>query len=234
MSSMRQQDLRFRANFSMIVCGISGSGKTSFTLNLLRAAHRDRHNHELFQDTRFLQNILFFYAEMQPAYEAFQRETIGHITWIAGPPTVDLCEEHCREFVGKGGSIMISDDHGDNVDADLLQIVEKKRNHLNLSSVIIMHNLFSPNPRYRHLSRQVGYIVLFNVARDVTQFSRLAQQMFPHNNAWLVEAFNDVMRTPYNHVLFDFHATTPKMYRVRTNALAIDSPQIVLYDPKNV
>jgi hypothetical protein len=233
---VKTHDLRFEHPFSLMAVGVSGSGKTSFCLNFLRAAHRDRFTHQLFTDTRFLQNIVIFYAEPQPMYDEFARENIGHCTWVKGPPSLETVEELCREYVDKGGSILLSDDHGDTIDVDLNAIVEKKRNHLKLSSLLIMHNLFSPNPRYRTLSRQVFYIVLFNIARDGTQISRLAQQMFPNDSTWLVTAFNDIMEVPYSYVLFDFTVKTPKQLRIRTNFLPTpDNPdpvQIVLYSPK--
>ena len=68
-------DLRFKTPCTFLLAGASQSGKTSFTLNLLR------HIDLLFTNPRCKQHIIYYYKEWQDNFEYFKNVNIV-IQWV--------------------------------------------------------------------------------------------------------------------------------------------------------
>lgn len=228
MNNLREDlDLRLIKNFSMLVIANSGSGKTHWILDLIK--HADK----LLVDPRCTRNILFFYHEYQPIYDHFKAIPGIRIEWINAKPNYNFIEDLCRPFVGKGGSLVISDDWGSDIDSDASKIVEVARQHLEVSSIFLLHNLYHINPIYRELNRQTSYIVLFASPRDLRQIQAFASQISPSNSKWIMDAFQDATQDRFGYLFFDFTNNTPHWSRVRTNFLPRDGkPVKIYYDAK--
>ena len=62
-------DLRLRTPFRLMLAGSSGCGKTTKTLKLLQNAN------VMFNDSRCLQNVIYFYKQDQDFFKNFKGET---------------------------------------------------------------------------------------------------------------------------------------------------------------
>ncbi len=80
------------------------------------------------------------------------------------------------------------------------------------------------------MSLNTHYLVLFKNPRDALQVATLARQMYPGQNKFLSESFNDATLKPYGYLLIDLRADTEEKYRLRTNIFP-DELQVV-YVPK--
>jgi GTPase SAR1 family protein len=91
---------KLRHPSTWLLAGPSNCGKTTFTMNLLRQAH------ELFEDPRCKQNIIFYYSIWQSGFDSFDRESIVR-SWVGKMPTVEDFKERTLPYKDKGGSIVV-------------------------------------------------------------------------------------------------------------------------------
>jgi hypothetical protein len=100
---------------------------------------------------------------------------------------------------------------------EIMQIFTVKAHHLNLSTFMLVHNLFGQNKFSRTISLNSNYLVLFKNPRDRTQLEVLGRQIFPKNPKFLMEAFEDATKTPFSHMLLDLTQKTEDKFRVQSN-----------------
>jgi hypothetical protein len=87
--------------------------------------------------------------------------------------------------------------------------------HRNLTVLYIVQNLFNQDKSMRTVSLNSHYLVLFKNPRDMTQIRSLAQQMYPKQAWFLVDAFDDATAKPFTYILLDLRSDTPDEIRVR-------------------
>lgn len=89
--------------------------------------------------------------------------------------------------------------------------------HKNISVILITQNVFAKGKCFRTISLNSHYIILMNNPRDRQQISNMARQMFPNNNKFLVESYNDATQlNNFGYLLLDFNQTTDQLNRVQT------------------
>ncbi|HEY6437727.1 MAG TPA: hypothetical protein VIY47_14140 [Ignavibacteriaceae bacterium] len=216
-------DLRFNNPSSFILAGPSQSGKTTFTLNLLRCS-------ELFQDPRCFLNIIFYYHHWQSSYDALKSENIVK-KWVEKMPTTDDITDETFAYKD-GGSIILIDDYAQQINKNTVELFTEKCHHSNAVIILLTQNIFDKNPVFRTISLQSNYVLLFKNPRDSSQINSFAKQFSPGNPAWVIEAFKEATRNPYSYLLFDNCQTTPDKIRVRSNVLPHEFPMRV-YMPKS-
>ena len=213
-------DLRLRNPCSILLAGVSQSGKTTFAFNLLRSIDK------VFQDPRCKQNIIFYYNIWQHSYERFKKERIVK-DWINHLPTVDELKEITEPFVKKGGSIIIFDDFAEALTKDVLDCFTILCNHTKSVVILMSQNLFSKNKYFRGISLNSTYIVLFKMVRDKSQIVNFAKQFAKGKTQGIVEAFEEATKRPYTYMLFDSHMMSSDEIRVRSNILPHEGHPVV-------
>lgn len=216
-------DIRFKTPSSFILAGPSQSGKTTFTLNLLRCP-------DLFQDPRCFSNIIFYYHHWQDSYNTFHSENVVK-KWINKMPSADDITDETAGFK-EGGSIIVIDDYAQQINKNTVEIFTEKCHHTNSVIILLTQNIFDKNPVFRTISLQSNYVFLFKNPRDSSQINSFAKQFAPGNPAWVIEAYKDATKNGYSYLLFDNCQTTPDNLRVRSHILPHESPMRV-YMPKN-
>lgn len=212
-------DTRFRNPSSFLLGGVSRSGKTTFTFNILRNIKT------LFEDPRCRQNVIYYYNQWQPAYEAFEKEKIV-AKWINKVPTADEVKKETAIYTEKGGSVLILDDFQQQLTSDIAELFSVLSHHTNSVVILLTQNIFSKNKAYRDISLNSTYVVLFKNPRDSSQINSFARQFSPGKNSYIVEAFKDATKKPHSYLLFDFHQSTPEETRVRSRVLPHEGPMI--------
>ena len=205
-------DARFKNPSSIVCAGGSSCGKTTLVLSILRDAH------VLFEDPRCSQNIIYYYREYQPKFDEFKKENIVR-EWVPKLPTVEDVKEKTLPYKHRGGSIIVIDDWGEDLNKDISTIFSVISHHTNTVAILLVQNLYLKNPVFRDISLNAMYIILFKSPRDGTQIRHFAQQFQPGESRWVVEAFQRATQKPYSYLLFDLHQTTPNEIRVRTDFL---------------
>ncbi len=193
-------DLRLSCNFTMIVAGPSGSGKSIFVSRLLKSRREIMKN--------VPDRIVYCYSVWQQAYTAL-KDQVPAIEFVKDLPGKEVIEE--------GNLILVVDDLMDSDTAAGLMsdIFTKYSHHRNITCIFILQNLFPKFKQARTISLNAHYIVLMKNNRDKAQVRNLASQTFPGNVKYLIDSYEDATGSPYSYLLLDFKPDTPDSVRVR-------------------
>jgi predicted kinase len=137
-------DARFRNPSSFLLAGASQSGKTTFTMNLLRNIH------VLFEKPECVKNVIYYYNQWQNSFEGFSKENIVK-QWINKLPTTQDIEEKTMGFQ-RDGSIIIIDDFAQELNKNSLQIFTRVAHHTNSVVILLAQNIFCQNSVFREIS----------------------------------------------------------------------------------
>ena len=189
--------LTWRHPFTCLVSGPTGSGKTEFTLRLLRHANRVIDPPP--------ERILWCYGAYQETFK-----TIEGVEFHEGMPDLS-------EFDGKKRTLLILDDLMHETDDRVTKIFTKISHHSNTSVLYLTQNLFYGGKQNRTIALNAHYMVIFKNPRDATQITYLARQMFPGKSAFMTDAFKDATKKPFSYLLIDLKADTEEKQRLRAN-----------------
>lgn len=205
-------DMRFKTPSAFVLGGVSQSGKTTFTLNMLRYID------QLFDKPERKQNIIFYYHQWQSLYENFRQENIVK-HWINKLPTEDDVKERTLLYKDKGGSIIVIDDFAQELNKGVATIFSELVHHTNSVVILLTQNIFSKNIYFRDISLNSTYVILFKNPRDSLQIVNFARQFSPGKNPYIVQAYKEATKSAYSYLLFDLHQSTRDDLRVRSNVL---------------
>ena len=190
---------------TVLVAGPTGCGKTEFVYKLLTTR-------EAIQPTP--QRIIFIYSEWQPAYDRMKqalKNTIEFVKDYEPKPLYESISPTTR-------NMLVLDDQMDSENMKgntLCKFFTQGSHHRNLTVLYIVQNLFNQDKSMRTVSLNSHYLVLFKNPRDMTQIRSLAQQMYPKQSWFLVDAFDDATSKPFTYILIDLRSDTPDEIRVR-------------------
>ena len=178
----------------MMVCGPSRSGKTKWTVRLLKERH------DIIQPT--IDGILFCYSQWQPSYDELKK-TVPSVHFHQGPPSLKTMES-------LQNGILVLDDLMEEVikDINIMNMFIVGSHHKSISVLFLMQNIFQKGPHSRTISINTQYMTLFKNARDQTQIRILARQIFPSDWRSFLKYYEDETNKAYGHVILDFHPTT--------------------------
>jgi hypothetical protein len=203
-------DLRFKNGSSIILGGVSQSGKTSLTLNILRNID------DLVVDPKCKQNILFFYHQWQDLYEGFKKENIVK-EWVNHLPSEEDVRNKTLIYKNRGGSIIVLDDFAQELNKDVVIIFSILAHHTNSIVILLTQNIFSKNKVFRDISLNGTYVILFKNPRDSSQVVNFAKQFAPGCIKYVIDSYKDATKVAYSYLLFDLHQSTPEHLRVRSS-----------------
>lgn len=217
-------NLTFKCPSSFAVIGSTQAGKTTWILNVLR------YSKLLFRQPKCAQNVIYFYAIWQDKFDEAEREGLVS-KWVPEIPTQELVTEYTEKFKNDGGSIVIIDDHTNNLDKNAIQIFTVLTHHLRCCTFLLSQSLFPKCPAYREISLNCTYTVIFKTARDFRQFRTFAQQLFPRNWMFLVNVYEKETRKQFSYILVDHDHATPPLLQIRSNLLPHEGP-LTIYKMK--
>jgi hypothetical protein len=206
-------DMRLKCPFSMIVCGPSNCGKTTWVVNLLRK-HSDLFNQKN-------EEIVWFYKVWQDAY--IQNSDI--ITrFEQGMCTMDWLEKNVKPY-----STIVIDDMASEASEDTAKIFTVGSHHFKLNIIFITQNLFPKNKAFRDISLNATYLTLFKNINDKLQISTFASRYSPGNKKNFMNIYNAATKAPHSYLLLDNHQKTVDAYRIISNYLNEDNKPISLW-----
>ena len=200
--------LVFKHPFTCIIAGPSGSGKTVFTTNLIQNVAR------MIEPAP--EHIIWCYG----VYQKFFNE-VKNVEFHEGLPDLNI-------FDGKKRTLLILDDLMHETDDRVSQIFTRISHHKNLSVLYLTQNLFYGSKQNRTISLNAHYLVLFKNARDATQISHLAGQMYPGKSKFMIESYRDATAKPFSYLLIDLKPDTEDRLRLRSNIFPGEIPYVYL------
>lgn len=181
----------------MILCGSSGSGKSTFVKKLFE------NSHNMF-DHQF-ERILWCYGEPSA------KPDLPGIEYSHGVP--ENIENHSA-----GHMLLIIDDLMTECYTKQLSDLFTRGSHHQLISVMILNQvLFPKNAFARTISLNTKYLVCFKSPRDKKQFEYLAFQVFPESPKALVKVYNEVTAKAYSYFILDFSQAVSESLRYRAD-----------------
>ena len=202
--------LPFKHPFTCLIAGPTGSGKTVFTVRLIENAPT------LIEPSP--ERILWCYGVYQKFFN-----NVKNVEFVEGLPDIE-------SFDGKQRTLLIIDDLMHETDQRVSKLFTQVSHHKNLSVLYLTQNLFYDSKQNRTISLNSHYLVLFKNARDATQISHLASQMYPGKSKFMIEAYRDATSKPFSYLLVDLKPDTEDRVRVRSNIFP--GEQTCVYVPK--
>ena len=191
-------DPRLTWPYSLLCCGPTGSGKTSFVLGLLK-------NHESLS-THTPHKLIWIYGVSQP-------ELFREIRAIWQNRECEFIEGFPDDLLSRLESTR---DRG-----------SLSRSHLGCSLVLMLQNIFPNGKHSRTISINAQYQTIFRNPRDSLQISTLARQLCPTKSRDFLEMYKKATKRPYGYLFCCFTQSCPDEIRFRTNILPNEHPSIV-------
>ena len=170
--SKKTYDPRLVWPYSLLLCGPTGCGKTTWIVELLKS------HEELCTHTP--KKIIWIYGVEQP-------DLFKTIKEIWAPYQCEFVEGFPEDLMSRlektkdRGSLCIFDDVMNEVssNATISKLFTRGRSHLGCSLVLMLQNIFPKGSQSRTISINAQYQVLFRNPRDSLQISILARQLCP-------------------------------------------------------
>ncbi len=223
---MSYYDLRFQAPFSLILSGVSGSGKATWVENLLKNFNT------IVKDGSIYRELLWLSGTKQPElFKRIKENFNGNCRFVTNLPE-NLYDE--IEKTKKQVTIVIDDlMHEISSHKDIGKLFTRGRSHLNVNVIVMTQNFFPRGTEMRNLALNTQYQVLFKNPRDMSQIRFLARQVMPGSSNTFTQIYNEATNKQFGYLLCDFTQSIDNDLRFRTNIFPNQAPMII-YRVKHV
>ena len=205
--------LSFRHPTTILVAGPTQAGKSFFLKQVI--------------DQNLIQppptRIIYVYSDSHPDLNDSVEYVKGMKNFIPLLESIDPSERN----------LVVLDDQmseaGKSEEAS--NLFTKGSHHKNITVVYIVQNLFDKGKAHRTISLNSHYLIIFKNPRDQGQVRSLAQQVYPTQVKFFINAFQDATQREHGYLLLDLHPNTPDTLRVRTKIL--DNEEMTIYTPSD-
>lgn len=198
----------FQTHCSVIICGASASGKTTFIVECIN------NKESLFKDC-LPKEIHYFYGVYQPLFDTLETSHGVHCHY--GPPT----EEDIDNICSNGQSnVIILDDLMDQLakQSMLCTLFTQGCHHRKLCVFFLTQNLYYGGKHQTTICRNAHYYVFTRSPANSKAVHILTSQLFePEKAKKAMECYKDIMKHPYAIMLLDTHPATCDEFPIRTN-----------------
>ena len=195
-------DVSVKWPFKWCLVGSSGSGKTNFSLQVIRHAHR------LFD--RVPSKIIIVFKEFQEIYNHFNNYIQ---TEYFNEDEIDF-EEITKN--NKENLLIICDDlyYSKKIDEVAEHFLIKGR-HRNTSWLVLTQSIFN-HPALKNISRNSSHITMFKSVR-LNEPHIFFSQLRPRTSKVLQDIYSKATEKSYSYLDIDLSQTCPDKYRYKTN-----------------
>jgi len=204
---------KFQHPCSIILSGVSMSGKSTFAKNLIQ-------NLSMFSEIP--KRVLYSYSEDQPLYEQMNHHNISFVKGL----------DFNMECTDNEPTLLIVDDQMAESGKDnmIRNLFTKGVHHKNISLLYITQNLYHQGKYSRDMRLNAHYLIIFKSPTFVSQVQHLNRQLFPSHPRFLVEAYKNATITPYSYLFINLHPHCEDELRVRSGILPSENE--IIYTPK--
>lgn len=216
----KQSLLPLKPCSSLIISGSTGAGKTTFLLRLLQ------HLHGIYVEDA-PSHVLYCYGIYQPLYEEFER--LPYVTLHKGLLTVEELDDFTSDRQHK---VVVLDDLMQKViKSDEMELLFTQGcHHRRISVIFVTQNLLPQGKNSRTIALNAWYLCILKNLRAASQIAYLGRQIFPHHPKFLLESYEDTIKTPFNYLFVDLSPHAEDKYRVRSKIFPGENTEI--YQPK--
>jgi hypothetical protein len=207
--------LWFKQPFTCIVSGPTGSGKSTFCIELLQNLE------SLCTERNFDGGIIGCYSErtaVPSQHLATLKRNIQFHEWepanfnnAQGRPTLIILDDLLNEVYLKDVSLLFT----------------KGSHYRNISVILITQNLFHQGRNARDISLNAKCLVILKNVRDKNQFTYRARQVFPEDSDGLYKAYQDATQRLHGYLVVDLSQDTHDRLRFRTNIFPSEYPPVI-------
>lgn len=208
----KRYDIFLKHPFTMIVCGPTGCGKTTWLKKLL--------NSREFVSKPSVKKVYYFYGEWQDAYREMK-----DVVFIQGLPDDISSLIDSKEPVW----IVIDDLMNESFNSKLVsELFTKSSHHRSISVILVTQNFFAKGKESRNISLNTHYMVLFKNPRDKSTSFTIGRQIFPSSVKKFAAIVGDATKNAHSYIFIDLRSETPDEVRLLTNVLG-ESKYILSY-----
>jgi len=206
-------DIKLQHPFSMVLSGVSGSGKTCWVKRLIENI-----------DEMVIPNIdriVLSYTEKQNIYEEL----------LNLDDRVILHEGLSFDLANDKKTLLIIDDQmtsGVN-DSIIQELFIKGRHHRNLSIIFITQNLFPQGKFGRDIRLNANYLVIFKSPMFLSQIQYLDRQLYAHAKNCLTDSYINATANPYTYLFVVLRPECKDQLRLRS--LIFPNESTIVYVP---
>lgn len=212
---MDNKFIKFRAPFTSMIAGSTGSGKTFLTRNILSCWKDSFYGIE--DD---ILKVYWCYGQYQDLYN----EPIGSDVNVVYRKGLISSEE--IETIRP--HLIVIDDLMNELSnsLELSNLFTKYSHHLNVSVIFILQNFYVKGNEIRNISLNSHYIALMKNVRDKRQVQILGRQLYPEKSKYqqFISAYEKATSKEYGYLLIDLKTNTPEKYRLRSRVTTQDLP----------
>jgi hypothetical protein len=210
-------DARVKVPFSMIIGGSPMAGKTSFVRRLLELRWK-------LIDRNF-DYLVWCYGQQNDFIEYLRNQNIGIPTTV-----VHKLPSSFEDYVlpHKIGLFVLDDLQASAGESkEVTDLFCNKLQHLNISVILMLQNMFYHGKERTTLLRCAHYLVVFRNPLDASVPLLIAQKVMPLQKKLFLAMFQKATNKPYGYLFIDGKQTTPSNARFRTNIFDDDGVQHV-------
>lgn len=196
-------DARIQHPFTMIVYGPSMSGKTLFTLELIRSEQELISGH-------FTKIIWFYGIETKQINNLSDIDK--RITPVKGLP------ESLEEYREQNTLLVFDDLMQESANSKLItELITRKCHHQNTSVILIMQDLFYGGTQRKTFLRNTHYLTLFSNPLDRSGITAVASKIMPKQTQSFLQMYERATSGAHGYLFIDGRQTTPARARFRTD-----------------
>ena len=209
---------------NIIIAGASGSGKTSILTKILE--------NKLSIFSTPPAHIMYCYKAWQDTYDTLKAS--NHVNrFYEGVPSDEEIEKSASKYKEEKGMMLILDDliadAFSSSQCDLVKLFTVSSHHMNITVVVLLHNLFMKDLRI--LSLNTHHFFITKNPRSYIQIQHLGREMFPGYKNFLPKAFKDATKNQnYSYIYINTSQLVSDDLRVISNYFPSEHP-ICIYQP---
>ena len=199
---MTELDVSIRWPFKWTLVGSSGSGKTNFSLNIVKNSSR------LFDQSPT--RIIIIYKIFQNIYDSFAK-VLPTSLYTEDEINIDQITENNQERL-----LFICDDlYFSNKLNEISEHFLIKGRHRNTSWIVLTQSIFN-QPALKNISRNSTHLTMFKNVR-LSEPHILFSQLRPKSSKVLQEIYTSATREPFGYLDIDLSQTCPDNVRYKTD-----------------
>lgn len=199
---------KFQHPATMMVVGPTQSGKSHFVEKLLQS-------HLIKYPTRKAIRIHVYYTQWQPLYDRLKETHGNHIAFTQGLPEVD---DNLESIDSKVNNVWVLDDLMDEaIQSPVISQLFTRGRHRNLTTILLLQNMFPKGKYNTNISRNALYKVLFRSPGDRKQIDIMAEQTFAKDRGNFMKAYAQETDKPFGYIVLDNHSRTTNEHQVVGN-----------------
>ena len=184
-------DIRFKENFKIFLCGPSRCGKTVFIKDLLENMSSITKQN--------ISKVIYVYKVWQSIFEDMHSQGLVNIFL----EEKDNIIEKIKNLAYGETSLIIFDDliNSKNLE-EISNLFVVDGRHSNYSLIFTSQRMFVNNEYFRQISNNCDYIVVFKNPRNYSEIRTLAQQLTPIGLD-LLDIYTKATKDPFSYLLIN-------------------------------